>query len=138
MSLFNFFYYTTTLLQFVLDIPGLATVKNLALQFGILLPNSRKTEIEADYVGLLLMAMACFDPNEALCFWERMDKTASESEGITSRPSHSKITEFISTHPSHYSRIETIRKWMQEALDKRAESECSDANDFWSHFKWVS
>src|SRR5689334_20935116 len=102
-------------------------LNNLLMQYGILLPNSRKTELEADYVGLLLLSLACYDPNEAAQLWKRMDEYEK---------SHSNVPfQFMSTHPSHYSRIERIREWMPEAMQKRKESNC-DQYDFWGRFRF--
>ncbi|HFD86537.1 MAG TPA: M48 family peptidase [Gammaproteobacteria bacterium] len=77
-------------------------------QFGILLPFSRKHESEADYIGLMYLARACFDPREAPKLWERMQQAGSGSS-----------SEFSSTHPSPETRIENFRKWMPEALKVR-------------------
>ena len=75
-------------------------------QVGVLLPFSRKHESEADYIGLLLAAQAGYDPREAVHVWERM-----EAGGDGKQPS-----EFISTHPSHGTRIEDLQEAMPEAL----------------------
>ncbi len=77
-------------------------------QYGVLLPFSRKHESEADYMGLIYLARACFDPREAPKIWERM---AEHSKG---QPS-----EFMSTHPSHETRIKLLNEWMPEALEVR-------------------
>ncbi|CAG8560601.1 2257_t:CDS:2 [Acaulospora colombiana] len=76
------------------------------------LPFSRKCESEADYIGLLLMAQACYDPEEAIGMWERMNKYQKG------------VSQFLSTHPNPEYRMKNIRKWMPEALRKRAESDC--------------
>ncbi|MEO6306729.1 MAG: M48 family metallopeptidase [Nitrospiraceae bacterium] len=73
---------------------------------GVLLPFSRKHESEADYVGILLAADAGYDPREAVALWERMGQM-SRGGG----PS-----EFMSTHPSHETRIDQLKKWMPEAM----------------------
>lgn len=78
-------------------------------QYGVLLPFSRKHESEADYIGLMYVAKACFDPREAPRLWERM----AEASGGAS-PS-----EFSSTHPTPETRIEQFKKWMPEALEVR-------------------
>jgi Zn-dependent protease with chaperone function len=56
-------------------------------------PMSRKMESEADYIGLLLMAEACYDPREAVRFWQRMDRVTSSGGAV-------EIPEWASTHPS--------------------------------------
>ena len=76
-----------------------------ALGVGILLPFSRSHESEADYIGLLLAAEAGYDPREAVLLWQRM---AEASKGAP--------PEFLSTHPSHTTRIQDLQKWMPEAL----------------------
>jgi|SRR5262245_11930608 len=75
-------------------------------QVGVLLPFSRKHESEADYVGILLAADAGYDPREAVALWERMGQMSSGGAP----------PEFISTHPSHETRIAQLKKWMPEAM----------------------
>ncbi|MBT8380989.1 MAG: M48 family metallopeptidase [Ignavibacteria bacterium] len=72
---------------------------------GIMLPYSRTHETEADNLGLIFMAMAGYDPQEAPEFWERM---AAGKEG--------EPPEFLSTHPSSETRINNLRQWMPQAL----------------------
>jgi predicted Zn-dependent protease len=74
-------------------------------QLGLILPHSRKHEAEADRIGLTIMAMAGYDPREAIPFWQRMNA------GGGARP-----LEFLSTHPAPESRIEHIREYLPEAL----------------------
>ena len=78
-------------------------------QYGILLPFSREQESEADYMGLIYLSRACYDPTEAPKLWERMSASASGSP-----------SEFMSTHPSHATRIHQFQQWMPEAQDERA------------------
>lgn len=66
---------------------------------------SREHESEADHIGLIFMAMAGYDPNEAPKFWERM----SAQSGGQAPP------EFLSTHPSHETRIKDLQGWIPEA-----------------------
>lgn len=87
----------------------------IGAQFGVLLPFSRSHESEADYMGLLFMSRACFNPEEAPRFWERMMR-AQSSKGAP--------PEFLSTHPSDQRRIEQLREWMPQALAER-EKYCS-------------
>ncbi len=81
------------------------SVFGAGVQYGALLPFSRVQESEADHLGLIFMAMAGFDPNEALTFWQRM---AQQNKGQAP-------PEFMSTHPSDESRIAKIREELPEA-----------------------
>ena len=87
---------------------GQATMAALGAgaQVGVLLPFSRKHESEADYIGILLAADAGYDPRESVALWERMGQ-ASGGGGQS---------EFLSTHPSHDTRIEQLKEWMPEAM----------------------
>ncbi|KAK8056873.1 mitochondrial metalloendopeptidase OMA1 [Apiospora rasikravindrae] len=89
-------------------------------------PMGRKQETEADYIGLLMMAEACYDPEQALGFWQRMEHMEHQQEAPP---------EWMSTHPSNHNRIEKIRKWLPEAMDKRAQSDCSGTAAFADKFR---
>lgn len=77
----------------------------LGSQVGVMLPFSRNHETEADKIGLTLMAIAGYNPELAISFWERM---ATSSNG-------NKPPEFLSTHPSDATRITNLRKLIPEA-----------------------
>ncbi|MGH8550295.1 MAG: M48 family metallopeptidase [Methylococcales bacterium] len=77
----------------------------LGTKYGVLLPFSREHESEADYIGLLLAAQAGYDPEEAVRVWQRMEQAGGEQP-----------PEFLSTHPSHGTRIQQLQQWMPEAL----------------------
>ncbi|KAK4168878.1 peptidase family M48-domain-containing protein [Cladorrhinum sp. PSN259] len=79
-------------------------------------PMSRMQESEADYIGLMMMSEACYDPEEAARFWARMEM-AGAGNGM--------VPEWGSTHPSNVNRIKKIREWLPEALEKREKSDCS-------------
>ena len=79
------------------------TIYGLGAQYGLTLPFSRKHESEADYMGLIFMTMAGYDPNVAITFWQKM----SASGGA-------KVPEFMSTHPSDATRINDIKKILPE------------------------
>lgn len=64
---------------------------------------SRSHESEADHMGLIFMAMAGYNPEEAPKFWERMSSGGAEPP------------EFLSTHPSHSTRIKDLEGWIPEA-----------------------
>lgn len=67
---------------------------------------SRQHESEADKIGLIFMAMAGYDPNNAVSFWQRMDQMS----GGGAPP------EWLSTHPSHGTRISDLKAAMPEAM----------------------
>jgi predicted Zn-dependent protease len=83
----------------------MAALLGAGASVGIELPFGRQQELEADRIGLILMARAGYDPRNALGFWQRM---AQASKGAT--------PEFLSTHPSDETRIARIRDLMPEAL----------------------
>jgi hypothetical protein len=67
---------------------------------------SRQHESEADHIGLIFMAMAGYDPNNAPIFWKRMVEMNTGQ----------KPPEFMSTHPSDETRIKALEGWIPEAL----------------------
>lgn len=81
-----------------------------AMGYGYLLPYARKHETEADEVGLMLAAAACFDPHESVPLWERM----GQASGGQAPP------EFASTHPNPGTRIANLQALMPKALEYRA------------------
>lgn len=86
--------------------PSAVAALGAGATLGILLPMSRERESEADHIGLILMALAGYDPNEAVAVWERMrliDKGSSPP--IWAR-----------THPSDEQRIKDLRAWVPEAM----------------------
>lgn len=86
-------------------------------QFGVLMPFSRKHESEADEIGLLYMARAGYDPRESIRFWQRM-----ENAGGAQPP------EFLSSHPSHGTRIQQLEAEMPKALEEYSKSSHADAS----------
>jgi predicted Zn-dependent protease len=81
------------------------TVFGVGVQVGAMLPYSRLQEGEADHLGLIFMAMADYDPNSAVEFWQRMADNAG-----------AKPPEFLSTHPSDENRIRKIKSEIPEAM----------------------
>ncbi|KIW15733.1 hypothetical protein PV08_05783 [Exophiala spinifera] len=90
-----------------------AFLSDSAVNLLLDLPHSRTQEAEADHIGLLLMAEACYDPREAVAFWTRMKKAEKYEP-----------PQFLSTHPTHYNRSESLKQWMPEALRKYEDSGC--------------
>ncbi|WP_031433169.1 M48 family metallopeptidase [Methylomarinum vadi] len=81
-------------------------------QYGIILPYSRTHESEADIIGLDLMAKAGFDPRQSITLWQKMDAAGNGQEPA----------EFLSTHPSHGTRIEDLNKHMSKAMQYRQQA----------------
>ena len=77
----------------------------LTSQLGIL-KYSRTHESEADKLGLIFAALAGYDPNAAIPFWERMSKQVAGT----------KPPELLSTHPSDETRINELKSFMPEAM----------------------
>jgi predicted Zn-dependent protease len=77
----------------------------LGAQYGVMLPYSRDHELEADRLGLIFMAMAGYNPETAIAFWERMSSLGGQ-----------KPPEFMSTHPSDDTRIRKIKAALPEAM----------------------
>lgn len=90
------------------------TTKNIVLtaygagaQYGAILPYSRKHELEADEIGIMLMAKAGYDPSEAPEFWDRFSAAKDGSAAPM---------EFLSTHPSDARRSAALREKLPEAM----------------------
>lgn len=70
-----------------------------------MLPYSRTQELEADYLGLILMAQSGYDPQAAITFWDKFRKLSQV--GV--------VGEFLSTHPDGDNRLEKLKKALPEA-----------------------
>jgi predicted Zn-dependent protease len=89
----------------------------VASQVGVLLPFSRKQEAETDYIGMLYMARAGYDPAAAVAFWERFaeyNRQHGGSQGLS----------FLRTHPLDEQHIQSLKAELPKA---RAEYEKAKA-----------
>jgi predicted Zn-dependent protease len=77
-------------------------------KYGVILPFSRNHESEADEIGLYYMARAGYDPHEAIKFWERMEQNSNGPQP----------PEYLSTHPSHGTRIQRLNEHMPRAEEE--------------------
>ncbi len=87
-------------------------------QYGVIMPFSRLHESEADILGLDLMAKAGFDPRESVTLWLKM---AQASQGANP-------AEFLSTHPSHDTRIEDLQAQMPRAIKFQQQANAAGKN----------
>lgn len=114
---------------YILDSMGLLyglgqLVGRLLLDLGVSRPASRVQESEADYIGLMMMARSCYDPQAAVQVWERMEQ-ANKTD----------IPEWLSTHPSNVNRGSSITGWLVKAEDARESSDCAVTLDYQKQFK---
>lgn len=80
------------------------------------LPHSRTQEAEADQIGAHLAAMACYDPRAAARVFANMKEEGSRRSANGTKVTTSEPPEFLSTHPSHESRIANFDQWMPDAM----------------------
>lgn len=83
---------------------AILTAYGITTTLGAALPFSRRDESEADHIGLLYSSRAGFDPRASIPFWQKMG-----AQGVNP-------PEFISTHPSHQTRIRRLTELMPEAM----------------------
>lgn len=95
----------TTLGQTAIGLLGIGA------QYGVILPYSRLHESEADIIGLDLMAKAGFDPRQSISLWQKMEQAGNGQPA-----------EFLSTHPSHGTRIQELQKHMPQAMQYRQQA----------------
>ena len=86
---------------------ALMGILGVGAEYGVLLPYSRIQESEADLMGLDLMAKAGFDPKESIKLWVNMDRAGGGSQPV----------EFMSTHPSHATRVQDLQNRMPRAME---------------------
>lgn len=105
---------------------------NQGAMYGLLLPYKRNQETEADVIGLRYMAEAGFDPRAAVPLWQNMDEEAGGGGPA----------EFVSTHPSHENRIESlISQWVDvlplynEALEEGRIPDCPTPQSILARYK---
>ncbi|KAL4895589.1 peptidase family M48-domain-containing protein [Aspergillus ambiguus] len=113
------------LISLLFDISG--QFPSLLLNLMYSLPNSRTQEGEADNIGLMMMSKACFDPGASVELWARMQQAEKQAP-----------PEFLSTHPSSYNRMETIKGMLYKAEGLYEDSGCNVIRGFMPGFHQAS
>jgi predicted Zn-dependent protease len=78
----------------------------LGAEYGVLMPYGRTQESESDIIGVDLIAKAGFDPRQSISLWQRMSQAMQGQQ----------TAEFMSTHPSHATRIRDLERHMPQAM----------------------
>jgi len=86
--------------------PATLGLLGLGAQYGVLMPFSRTQESEADVIGQELMSKAGFDPRQSIVLWQKMEQASQGQQPV----------EFMSTHPSHATRIQELEQRMPQAM----------------------
>jgi predicted Zn-dependent protease len=94
----------------------LMTGLGITSTLGVALPFSRDNESEADKTGLYLMAIAGYNPEESVPFWQRMAQLSGKRGD-----SADTFSEFFSTHPDSYNRQQALQKYIPEARRRAAQ-----------------
>ena len=90
----------------ILGLPGIfGSVYGVATHLGVDLPYSRFQEYEADYIGLMLMAKAGYNPSTSIMFWKNFSKEST----------YGAVEEFFATHPMSEKRIKELTNSLKEA-----------------------
>lgn len=84
-------------------------------EYGVLKPYGRTQESEADIMGVDLMAKAGFDPQYSISLWQKMEQATQGKQTV----------EFLSTHPSHATRIQDLEKHMPQAMSLYQQAQAS-------------
>lgn len=108
---------------FLYTLTGADLFNGLIMNAVFKMPASREMETEADYIGLMLMSKACYDPREAPRLWTRMANWEKTTVGR-------RVPEMLSTHPASEKRIENMNQWLPEAINAREGAHCTDFSDF--------
>lgn len=110
-------------------------------------PMGRMQESEADYIGLMMMAEACYDPRQALGFWKRMERAQQEEppEWLSTHPSvcailfsHFLSLSLVSSEANsnqNFNRIQKIGEWIPKAIEKMEQSDCRGSSAFANLFR---
>ncbi|EDK46393.1 conserved hypothetical protein [Lodderomyces elongisporus NRRL YB-4239] len=119
------------LLTILYSLTGISWFNDMLINGLLTMPASREMETEADHIGCEILAKSCFNPRQAVKFWERMgnmeQKLMQLSRGIGSG---GLVGEWFSSHPATSKRIHDIETWMPQLVEIRESSECYEYGKF--------
>lgn len=119
----------TILSVFLYTLTGVDTFNNILLDGLVRMPASRQMETEADYIGLMIMSRACFNPEESIRLWKRMaDFESRNFRGAAN-------FEFLSTHPASERRIQNMAQWLSRAHELYEEADCRSLRQHWQQWR---
>lgn len=110
-------------------VTGTEVLNRILLDSIVRMPASRQMETEADYIGLMIMSRACFDPHESIRLWGRMREYEKKNIGAGAR------FEFLSTHPASERRIENMREWLPQASQLYNQADCGHFGSYYKGFQ---
>lgn len=90
----------------------------IGAEYGVLKPYGRTQESEADIIGVDLMAKAGFDPRYSISLWQKMEQATQGKQPV----------EFMSTHPSHATRIQYLEQHMPQAMSLYQQAQAMGKN----------
>eukprot|EP00004_Rigifila_ramosa_P015206 TRINITY_DN3525_c0_g1_i3.p1 TRINITY_DN3525_c0_g1~~TRINITY_DN3525_c0_g1_i3.p1 ORF type:complete len:245 (+),score=50.65 TRINITY_DN3525_c0_g1_i3:294-1028(+) len=111
MSLSKLVMMVSTVVSFFIDATFLV---HLAYKMAVGLPHSRQMEAEADEIGLILAARACYDTRRSITVWQNMERLSNQPSGLS----------WLSTHPAHSERIVNLRELQPRAMRERMARGC--------------
>lgn len=103
---------------------GISGFNDLLIAGLFQMPASREMESEADRIGCELMARLCFNYNEAVNFWMRMDRFEQQLKQNSFNMSVGMVLDFFATHPNTKKRIQDIKLWLPELATIQEASDC--------------
>ncbi|RAL11073.1 M48 family metallopeptidase [Aspergillus homomorphus CBS 101889] len=112
-----------TVVSLLFDVSGVIPAQ--LSHFLIDLPNSRVQEAEADDMGLIMMARACYNPAAAIAFWHRMAQNKQAGE----------VPQLLSTHPSNENRLLALNEKLSAAQAIYHDSGCGEVTSFMPGFR---
>ncbi|KAI5955089.1 OMA1 [Candida jiufengensis] len=111
------------------SLTGISWFNDLLINGIFTMPASREMETEADHIGCEILAASCFNPDQAILFWQRMGRT-EQKLARQQGGGDSGMVEWFSTHPAATKRIHDIESWMPHLREISESSGCYEYGKF--------